>query len=207
MNTPMRTCGFTLLEMMVSVSIVVVVVGILSGMAIGLGNTARVQEIKGNAGDQARRGMLYIIRDLRQADGSSITGAPGDVITYRVAADVDGNGTAVDVSGNLELGPLITAGRDVDDLNNDGITDSQFIWSDGPNVVDVFANNLLPNEDGNNNGVLDSGEDGNGNGVLDRGLWFQRNGSFIQVTIQTGGQTRRGRMITFNFNELVRPRN
>lgn len=207
MNTPRRTCGFTLLEMMVSVSIVVVVVGILSGMAIGLGDTARVQEIKGNAGDQARRGMLYIIRDLRQADGSSVTGVPGDVITYRVAADVEPwNGTAVDVSGNLELGPLITAGRDVNDLNGDGLTATQFVWSDGVNQR-VFSNNLLPNEDGNNNGILDSGEDLNGNGMLERGLWFQRNGNLIEVTIQTGGQTRRGRMITFNFNELVRPRN
>jgi type II secretory pathway pseudopilin PulG len=206
MNKPIKTSGFTLLEMMVTVLIVVVVVGILSGMAIGLGDTARIQEIKGDSSDQARRGMLYIIRDLRQADGASITGAPGDTITYRVAADVDGNGTAVDVGGDLELGPVITAGRDVNDLNNDGLTLNQFIWSDG-NDAKVFANNLLPNEDGNNNGVLDSGEDANGNGILDRGLWFGRNGSFIEVTIQTGGQTRRGRMITFNFNEVVRPRN
>ena len=206
MKIPTRTGGFTLLEMMMSVAIIVVVVGILSGMAIGLGDTARVQEIKGNSGDQARRGMLYIIRDLRQADGGSIAGAPGETITYRVAADVDGNGTAVDVGGDLELGPVIAVGRDVDDLNNDGVTGNQLIWSDGNNQA-VFANNLLPNEDGNNNGVLDAGEDANGNGVLDRGLWFRQNGSFIEVTIQTGGQTRRGRMITFNFNEVVRPRN
>jgi hypothetical protein len=110
------------------------------------------------------------------------------------------------VGGDLELGPLITVGRDVDDLNDDGLTTTQLIWSDG-NQNWVRANNLLPNEDGNNNGLLDAGEDLNGNGVLDRGLWFTRNGNLIEMSIQTGGQTRRGRMITFNFNEVVRPRN
>jgi len=189
MKTALKTAGFTLLE-----------------MAIGLGDTARVQEIKGDAGDQARRGIIYIIRDLRQAEGASITGVPGDIITYRVAADVDGNGTAVDVSGDIELGPVITVGRDVNDLNDDGLTLNQLIWSDGTTNW-VRANNLLPNEDANNNGILDSGEDINGNGVLDRGLWFARNGAFIEMTIQTGGQTRRGRMITFNCSEVVRPRN
>ena len=206
MKTAHKTAGFTLLEAMVSVSIMAIVVGILSGLSIGLGDTARLQEIKGDSSGQARQGMLCIVRELRQADAGTITGAPGDVITYRMAADVDVNGTAVDVNGDLELGPVITAGRDVNDLNGDGLMDTQFIWSDGVNQR-VFSNNLLPNEDGNNNGILDSGEDLNGNGMLERGLWFQRNGNLIGVTIQSGGRTRRGRMITFSFAEVVRPRN
>jgi len=206
MKTLNNTLGFSLLEMMVSVLIITIVVGILSSMAIALGDTARSQEIRGMSADEARKGMIYIVRDLRQAGAGTLAGAPGDTITYRTAGDVDGNGTAVDVNGNLELGPLITVGRDVNDLNNDGLTDDQLIWSNGTEHL-VRANGLLPNEDLNNNGVLDSGEDTNFNGRLDRGVWFERNGNIVELFIQTGGADRRQRFYTVDLHELVRMRN
>lgn len=201
-----RSLGFTLLETMLVVSIVVIVIGSLSGMAIGLGDTARVQGIKTDSGYQARRGMIYIVRDLRHAALSTVNGAPGALITYQVADDIDGNGTAVNISGDLELSPVRTIGRDMDDANGDGLTDDQVVMvnEDG---VDVMASDVLPNEDNNGNGILDAGEDINGNGILDRGIWFDRTGNLIEVTIQTGAPTRRGRMITFNLTEVVRPRN
>lgn len=201
-----RPSGFTLLEILLAVSIMVIVIGSLSGMAIGLGDTARVQGIKTDSGYQARRGMIYIVRDLRHSALSTVVGPPGATINYRVAEDLDGNGTAVDISGDLELSPVRTIGRDLADLNGDGLTGTQVILQteDG---IEVMATDVLPNEDLNNNGVLDTGEDINGNGILDRGIWFERNGSLIEVTIQAGATTRRGRIITFNLTEVVRPRN
>lgn len=201
MKMAQKTSGFTLLEVMVSVSIIAIVVGVLVGMSIGLGDTARVRDIKGASADEARRAMIFLTRDLRQASVASLSGAPGDSISFRMAADVSGNGTAVNVGGNLELGPVITVGRDVNDLNNDGLTDSQLIWSDGVNHR-VLANNLLPNENPDAAGNWDPAVDD-----ANRGVWFNRNGSLVEVIIQTGGQDRRGRQINFNLREVVRPRN
>lgn len=71
----------------------------------------------------------------------------------------------------------------------------------------VLANHLVPNEDLNNNGVLDAGEDTNGNGRLDRGIWFERVGNAVRVTIQTQDVTRQGHHFVSSFSETVLPRN
>jgi type II secretory pathway pseudopilin PulG len=196
----------TLLEVMVAVTILVIVMGTLFQLAVGLGDTAQIQEIKMTSGDEARKAMIYITRDLRQAAAGTMVGAPGATIAYRVATDLDGNGVAVDVGGTLELGNLHTIRRDNEDLNEDGVTDDQLIVTDG-DAVQVLANDLLEDEDKNENGVLDPGEDANLNGVLDRGVWFERSGNAVRVTIQTQGRSRQGHLLTSRLSETVLPRN
>jgi len=97
--------------------------------------------------------------------------------------------------------------RDVADSNNDGLTDTQLVMVEGT-ASRVVANGLLPDEDSNNNGVLDPGEDANSNGVLERGLWFEQAGRGIRITIQTQRLADpRGLQLSSSLIETVVPRN
>ena len=194
------------MELVIAVAIMSVVMGVLFGLAISVGDTSRVQEAKMDSFDQARKGILYAARDLRQARNFGISELPADVVTYQVATDLDGNGSAVDVSGNIELSANRTITRDFDDLNADGIGASQLLLSNG-NATMVLANNLLPDEDINQNGELEPEEDLNGNGVLDHGVWFERIGSAIRVQVQTFGLSRQGHVLSTNMSTTVVPRN
>jgi hypothetical protein len=196
----------TLLDVMIAVTILTAVMGILFSLSIGIGDTAQVMSAKATATDEARRAMIYIVRDLREAATSSISGPSGPSITYRVAADMDGNGTAVDVGGNLELSTLRTIERDTADLNHDGQTTDQLVLH-GTAWVRVIGNYLCPNEDANNNGVLDAGEDLNHNGVLDHGIWFERSGGAVVVHIETENRSRQGHVIVSRLTETVVSRN
>lgn len=198
--------GMTLLEVMVAVSILTIVMGTLFGLSISLGDTAQVQGAKITSSDEARRGMISATRELRQSANSSVTGLPGATITYRVAVDLDGNGSAVDVGSNIELSAVRTIGRDLTDANGDGVRGTQLVMTTG-GTVQVLANNLLQDEDTNGNGVLDPGEDRNLNGRLDHGVWFERTGSSVRVTIETESQSRQGRLIETRLTETVFPRN
>lgn len=198
--------GMTLVEIMVAISILTIVMGVLFSLAIGLGDTASVQDAKIITGDEARAAMIAVTRDLRQAAASNITGVPGKSISYRVATDTDGNGSAVDIGSNIELSAVRTIQRDLADANGDGFRGSQII-----RIVDgratVLTNDVIDDEDINANGVLDGGEDTNGNGQLDRGLWFERDGGSIRVTIDTQNISRRGHHILTRLTQTVFPRN
>ncbi len=111
------------------------------------------------------------------------------------------------MGGNLELSPVRTLQRDVADLNGDGMRLTQLVRVDA-NGVRVVGNGLAINEDLNNNGVLDGGEDRNENNVLDRGLWFERAGAGIRVTVQSERRAGpRGPLIISTLTEVVSPRN
>lgn len=201
-----RASGFTLLEMSVSVAIFTIVMGMLFTLSKGLGDTSRVQMTNVNMADEARRAMIFIDRELRQAQQSSVSTLPSASASYCVAADVDGNGTAVDSTGGLETSTTRRICRDTDDLNHDGIRTSQLVAVNGTQVT-ILANYLYMNEDYNGNKVLDTGEDWNKNGVLDPGLWFARVGNAIRVTIQTVGKGPQGQSMIYTLQEDVFPRN
>ena len=205
----MKNRGFTLLELMVSIAVLTIVSGALYTASMTLTQAARSQEAKTATIDHVQGGMLLIARNIRQASSASVNwGAlPGPVLSYRAAADIDGNGTAVDIGVELELGPVRTLTRDVSDLNGDGVTDTQLILvEDGQ--VRVIANGLLLDEDLNQNDVLDAGEDTNQNGVLDHGIWFRQAGQGVRVTLQCEQATMvQGRPVNTGLFETVFPRN
>ena len=200
------TAGMTLLEVVFAVAILTVVMAVLFGLALSLGDTARVQEAKTTTFDQARKGMTYMVSDLRQAENFTLSPLPAETLTYRIATDVDGNGTAVDMGMNLELSRPRVITRDEKDLNGDGITLSQLVLWNGDSAM-VLANDVMPYEDLNDNGQLDAGEDTNNNGALDPGIWFERTGSGVRITLQTLGRSRRGHIIQSGMQTTVVPRN
>jgi prepilin-type N-terminal cleavage/methylation domain-containing protein len=209
-RSTIRTNGFTLVEMMLAIAIFSIVILMLLTLSLSMGSASRFQDAKIQTQDDARTGMMILVRDIRQAARTSINWAalPSNTISYRVAEDVDGNGVAVDVDNNLELGPLITVGVDNGDLNGDGETTSQLIWSDG-NTNRVLVNGLVDTtEDLNGNNVLDAGEDVNGNGILDQGFWIRAVSNGLLITIQTQRPTdAAGTNVTSMFTEFVVPRN
>jgi len=198
--------GMSLVEVMVVMTILTLVMAVLFSLSTSMGDTARVQGAKITSSDQARRGMIYTTRDLRQAANSTISALPAAAISYRVAVDLDGNGSAVDVGANIELSGVHQIERDLTDANGDGITSTQLVLEMG-GAVQVLANDLAEDEDTNGNGVLDTGEDRNLNGRLDRGVWFEREGSAVRVTIQAEGHSRQGHLIQSSLTQTVFPRN
>lgn len=210
----METRGMTLLEIIFAVAILTVVMGLIFGLSISMSDAANERHLKALTQDEVRKAMTLIVRDLHQAARATMSdlpdpGMPG--ISYQIATDLDGNGTAVDSSGNLELSDTRTISRDDNDVNGDGVT-NQLVLDDGNGTFQVLANNLIPDEDLNNNATLDPGEDTNFNGRLDRGVWFERVGNNIQVTVQTQARTRSkgpagGHFMTSAMVEIVSPRN
>lgn len=206
----MKSKGFTLLEIMISVSVMAVISSVLFLLATSLAQGARMQEAKITTVDEARMAMMIMVRELRQSATTSVSWAtlPGPTLSYRTATDLDGNGSAIDVNGSLELGAVRTLTRDANDINGDGLTMVQLVIVEGA-TVRVLANNLLLNEDVNDSGVLDPGEDNNANGVLDRGLWFERLGRGIQITIQAqrASDVEETVLLSSLLTETVVPRN
>ncbi|MCP4639894.1 MAG: prepilin-type N-terminal cleavage/methylation domain-containing protein [bacterium] len=205
----MKRAGFTLLEVMVSAAIMTIALGIMFGLARNLAQSAQVQDTKVVTADEARTAMMFLAKEVRQAAVTSInwTDLPGPVLTYQVATDRDGNGYAVDMSGNLELSVPRTVGRDSEDVNDDGQTANQLVRTAGTTFL-VISNGVLIDEDANDNGGVDLGEDANLNGVLDRGLWFERAGDGVRITIQTQHRSSvDGPLITSTLIETVMPRN
>lgn len=202
--------GFTLLEMSIALSIFSLVMLMLMTLSMSMGSAARFQDAKITSHDNARTGMMQLVRNIRQASRNSINwGAlPNTNISYRVAMDIDGNGYAVNANNDIELGPVIFVGIDNADLNGDGETTSQLIWTDG-NRVNVLVNGLMDTtEDGNANNVLDAGEDVNGNGILDQGVLITAVGTGLQISIQTQRPAdASGTNVTSLFTEIVVPRN
>jgi len=198
--------GVTLLELMFVVAIFTVISGMLFGLATGIGDTAQTQRIRATANDDARKAMLYIARQVRQASMGTLSAMPASNLTFRVAADMDGNGSAVDVGGGLEVGTPITIRRDAFDMNHDGLATQQLVMVQDGNFF-VLANNVIADEDLNHNNVLETAEDLNGNGRLDRGVWFEQAGGAIRVIIQTHGIDRRDRDSVITLTQTVAPRN
>ena len=205
----MSNHGMTLLEVMFAVAISTVVMGALFGLSMTISDTTQVQELKATANDEARRALQMLVPDLHQAVRMSINWAtlPGETLSYRVAADVDGNGYAVDKNGKLESSTPRVISRDTNDLNGDGQTLNQLIAVSGGNVS-VLANNLAPeSEQADASGLFGEAQDTNGNGRQDRGVWFEPWGHGLRITIQTVGVDRRGHRLPITLQEIVQPRN
>jgi len=201
--------GMTLIEVMFATAIFTVVLGTLFAFSISFSDTAQVQEIKVIAQDEARRALQAIAPDLRQAVRTSInwTQLPGEQLAYSVATDLDGNGTAVDQDKRIEISLPRVIGRDLEDVNGDGLTSSQLIVTSS-NGMQVLANNLAPeSEQAAQDGTFGAAQDLNGNGQLDRGIWFEASGRGVSITVQTVGETRQGIALRTTLQETVYPRN
>lgn len=196
----------TLIELMMTVGLMTIVMGALFTLSISLNDTVQNYNATITATDEARRALQILIPRLSHSSRQTINWdeLPGDVLRFRMPMDLDGNGTCVDVNGNIELGDIVTIRRDTQDVNGDGLRDNQLVMIQGNNVA-VLANHLFnPPEVGNPDGTFN---DTNGNGRLDRGFFVTGQNNEIQIFIDTMVQSRRGHQFVINVNERVVPRN
>lgn len=198
--------GMTLIELVMTVGLMTIVMGALFAMSLSLSDTVQVYNATISATDELRKAMYFIIPRVSQASRQTINmiQLPGDVLIFRMPTDLDGNGTCVDIGGNLELGDPVTIRRDTEDLNGDGLTNTQLIMIQGNNVT-VLANNVFfPPEQENPDGSFN---DTNNNGRLDRGFMVIPEGNSLRIILDTVGRTRRGHELVMHIEERVTPRN
>ncbi len=201
--------GMTLIEVMFALSILSIVMAVLFTFSMSFGDTAQLQHAKALGNDETRRALQALVPDLHQGVRSSINWGqlPGEMLSYSVPEDLDGNGTPVDAGRRLETSLPRIVTRDLDDINGDGLRETQLIAVNGRSVH-VLANNLSPeSEQPDENGVFGPAQDTNGNGEIDRGVWFESWGRGVRITIQTQGTTRKGHVIRTTLQEVVFPRN
>ncbi|MFM1920573.1 MAG: hypothetical protein RLZZ303_2207 [Candidatus Hydrogenedentota bacterium] len=199
MRTMRAHKGFTLLETTFVVAIFTVVMGVTFTMALSFGESAQMQNIRANSNDAARQTMLELLPELREASRASINWAqlPGSVLRYRPATDIDGNGTAVDKNGRIELGPEVVIRSDKEDANKDGLGAEQAVKIAGDDVTVLCSNLAEKAEIVNDNGSTTSVE----------GFWFRPWGNGLEVRLTTEGVDRRGRTFQSTFTQIVMPRN
>jgi prepilin-type N-terminal cleavage/methylation domain-containing protein len=189
--------GFTLIEMMLSLAVMAIVTGVLAGLSLGIGRTASTQRATITATEEARRAMETLVARVRAASVLTVNTAslPGDVLRFRPATDINGNGTAVDVNGRLELGPQVTVQPDTADVNADGITVRQLVMTQG-NTTRVLCNTLPPDSAKKTNGV-----------PLVPGFWVAARNGGLDITIQAEARDNRGRPFRVALTEFVAARN
>ena len=202
--------GFTLLEVMMAMSVLSIMLGMLYGAAWAMLKTARTQDSLVMLNSEARQAMSTVTRNLRQAQASSIMANGGggfaamganaeNNIHFRRVEDLDGNGNALDAAGDLEVSEAFWITRDTDDANNDGITDTQLVrLNEGGAVVEVIANHISPAMD---TGDMYSAPNG--------GAIFQDiGGGNIQVTLILRHRADPNLpMMVVRLDEVVSPRN
>jgi prepilin-type N-terminal cleavage/methylation domain-containing protein len=199
--------GFTMVELLIASTLFVILMGVVAQLYFSMNGASNVMTRKVAARDEARKAIQAISDEVRQAAAASVANVPGETLTYKIAVDVDGNGSAVDASGAIELSGAHTLTRDYDDANQDGVRETQLILVTAEGSVRVLANALFPNEDRNTNGTLDADEDANGDGVLNRGLWFESAPGGVLVTVETRSGTKFGNSAAARLSAFVAPRN
>lgn len=209
-----QRAGMTLVEVLVAVSIFTIVMAALYTMSYSFGDTAEVQFALSTNMDDTRLVLQEAVSELRQAARQSInmSNLPGNEIRYRIPVDLDGNGTAVNVSGRVELGPERILKLDTDDLTGDGITRTQLILIDtglpAGEQVRVLANYL---NDGTETtdaaGVFGPANDTNGNGRRDCGFEVRPQGSGLVLLVQARQHSRKGHDYITELSHFVLPRN
>jgi len=209
-----RSLGVTLIELMVATTILSLTFGGIYMVARASFVNAAFHDAEIAAQEDARRATQFIVTELREAVGSTLAGQtlPNDTLTFQLPGDASGNGIPLNQSGYLETVGTVTYTRDWNDMNGDGLAARQLIrvYQAGggtPPVITVLANDLMPNEDANWNGILDAGEDVNGSRFLERGVWFDRTGSLLRVTVDTQKRVAEGARVWASITADVHPRN
>ena len=149
-----RNGGFTLLEVMMASSALMVVLGMMYGAAIAMAKSARTEDSVAMLNAEARSGMQAIVRSLRQSQDTTIETEANGVfaalgnaavtnVRFTRATDLDGNGNALDEDFDLETEGPFRIVTDANDANGDGLTTTQLVRLDAAGtVVEILANHV-----------------------------------------------------------------
>lgn len=135
-----RHTGFTLIELMISISILSILLLVVYGMGMNMLKSQRILDSKVRLRDESRIAAMHIMRNLRLANTSGKEGItvpvlqyfddnddlqnwpplePVDNIVFYIPVDLDLDGFPV-TGGVIDWSPQIIIQLDVDDINEDG---------------------------------------------------------------------------------------
>jgi len=156
-----------------------------------------VQQAKIQGNEEARRALTVCVPLLRMASRQTINlgQLPGNTVRFRIPVDADGNGTVVNLTGQIELGGEIRIGPDFNDANGDGLGASQLVLIQD-NRVRVLANNLFVAPAA---GAAPARETS--------GFWVEPRDNGFEVMVRTMGRSRNGRVYPTEMSEFAVPRN
>lgn len=183
-----RIRGFTLQEVMISVSLLTIIMGSAYSLHSATIRFGADITVRTGISEEASRVMLSLSRIIPCAVRGSLKLSAPDVLEF------------VTTEGPCRLG------ADTQDVNGDGLRDAQLIYQ-YPGGVSVISSQLLPNEDANGNGTLDAGEDVRLNAALDRGVLFALEGDAVRLKLTTLGVTKFHRVFTATLPATFRARN
>ncbi|MDD5270154.1 MAG: prepilin-type N-terminal cleavage/methylation domain-containing protein [Candidatus Omnitrophica bacterium] len=136
-----RAHGLSLIELMISIAIVTVIGGYLAYFLVIGASAWRAGDAEIQANQESRRGMMSMVKELRQAQDGNLRTTAGALyadntvynnIKFPVIADTDGDGDTVSTIGALEWSTPISY----------YISGTQLIRSqDG--ATTVLANNVI----------------------------------------------------------------
>ena len=191
--------GFTLIEVMIAISIITGVSLGLYNVHVGMVRSALHHENMTKLQDDARTSLQTMTRMLRMASNGTVMYLDTSTSTYatlgtvarsnirfQMVADIDGNGNSLDDDFELELTNFIRFTADTADANSDGRSATQLVQLDqNGNVTRILTNYLA------------SG-----------GLTFVRTNGGVQISIQL---ERKGQgaapLARFRLDEVVAIRN
>ncbi len=148
--------GFTLIEITMALSVLIIVTGALYSIAISMVTAAKTTDSLIMLRQESRLAMQSIVQNLRMAQGVSLQTSfggglvpmdnnPTTNIAFRRVADMDGNGVSLNQDLTMGLTQVFAYGRDMLDANGDGQTATQLVQfrQDGT-VARVLANHISP---------------------------------------------------------------
>ncbi len=211
-NKKRRNAGFTLIEVTIASSMLMVVLGMLYSAAFSMMKSTRVQDSMVMLNQEARRAMDVIVNNLRCAQSSTLVtqdaggnwvaltaNTPVTNLRYQRVADMNGNGNALDANMNVEVTQQFRFIRDTNDANTDGLTTTQLVRLNAAGgVQEVVANHISPV-------VVTANTYSAPNG----GVWFTSlGGGRIQVTLVLRHRADVTLpMMVVRLDQIVAPRN
>lgn len=172
--------GVSLVELMISMAIITIIGGILAYFLLIGGSAWHTGDAEIQANQEARRGMMSMIKELRHVQAITIRNMAGnlyvdnaayDNISFVIIYDVDGDGDTINAAGSLE-------------------------WS--PSISYFVNNNQLIRQMNNANTVL-------ANNVI--GLQFVKTDDILEVTLQTRKTSIEQRQIQATLTSRLKMRN
>lgn len=190
-----RRAGVTLLELMISLTILAVVIGALSAATLSAQSAFKLTAARSELEYDARRTVDRIAEELRTAGSAGLSPEPlaplgsSSLQFQRNGGWIDG---AIDWSLPLQIS-LEEAPEDpangVDDDGDGMIDDRRVVWTRDAGQESEVATTWMRGVPRFAEGELANGLDDNGNGLVDEaGLSFELDGNalYIRLTLQRG---------------------
>lgn len=183
--------GFSLLELLITISLMGVVAGVTVMMSRTSGSLANQSQVIANLDQQLHRSMDRIEKRLRYASLSSLvpaSAAGSPTLTFQVPVDFSGGSVVLGPAQVIRWEP--TPGDTVDNLDNNGnglVDEGRVVWLEDvsdPDRAIFFSSSTAWGFDGE----APNGVDDNSNGLIDEpGLSFELDGRTLAIRMTVQG--------------------